>query len=188
MGSARTQARVILGSYTAAALPARPAGRVGRSRSPATPRTGDLSRDEGRLAAKQRCVRRTFSADAPLPRWHFLHTPFLSNHELMEKHAMKRTSRIGAGSVSALFAISVAHAQTTIDVSKISCDQLSLSKVASPDYIAIWLSGFYNGKRNNTIIDVEQLKDNAEKVRRYCLYNGKGTVMEAVEKVLSSNK
>ena len=31
MGSARTQARVILGSYTVAALPARPAGRVGRS-------------------------------------------------------------------------------------------------------------------------------------------------------------
>ena len=101
---------------------------------------------------------------------------------------MKRTSRIGAGSVSALFAISVAHAQTTIDVSKISCDQLSLAKVASPDYIAIWLSGFYHGKRNNTVVDVQQFQENTEKIKRYCLYNGKGTVMEAVEKVLSTNK
>jgi|ERR1700745_1248811 acid stress chaperone HdeB len=106
----------------------------------------------------------------------------------MEKHAMKRTSRIWAGSISALFTISIAHAQTTIDVSKISCDQLSLAKVASPDYIAIWLSGFYHGKRNNTIVDVQQFQENTEKIKRYCLYNGKGTVMEAVEKVLSSNK
>jgi len=101
---------------------------------------------------------------------------------------MKRTSGIWAGPISALFAVSTAHAQTTIDVSKISCDQLSLAKVASPDYIAVWLSGFYNGKRNNTIIDVQKLQDNAEKIRKYCLYNGKGTVMEAVEKVLSSDK
>jgi acid stress chaperone HdeB len=106
----------------------------------------------------------------------------------MEKHAMKRTSGMWAAPIYALFAVSIAHAQTTIDVSKISCDQLSLAKVASPDYIAVWLSGFYNGKRNNTIIDVQKLQDNAEKIRKYCLYNGKGTVMEAVEKVLSSDK
>ena len=101
---------------------------------------------------------------------------------------MKSTAGILSGSISILFAVSIAHAQTTIDVSKISCDQLSLAKVASPDYIAIWLSGFYNGKRNNTIVDVQKLQDNAQKIKTYCLYNGKGTVMEAVEKVLSSDK
>jgi acid stress chaperone HdeB len=106
----------------------------------------------------------------------------------METFAMTRATGLWAGSVSILFAASIAHAQTTIDVSKISCDQLSLAKVASPDYIAIWLSGFYNGKRNNTIVDVQRLQDYAQKVRRYCLYNSKGTVMEAVEKVLSSDK
>ena len=98
---------------------------------------------------------------------------------------MNRTRGIGVWLVLTLIAVSAAHAQTTIDVSKISCDQLATAKVASPDYIAIWLSGFYNGKRNNTVIDVQQLQDNAQKVRSYCLYNGKGTVMEAVEKVLS---
>jgi len=93
-----------------------------------------------------------------------------------------------AGLIPMLFAVAVAQAQTTIDVSKISCDQLAAAKVASPDYIAIWLSGYYNGKRNNTIVDVEKLQDNARKIRSYCLYNGKGTVMEAVEKILSNEK
>jgi acid stress chaperone HdeB len=101
---------------------------------------------------------------------------------------MKRSRGIWAGAISALFVASAVQAQTTIDVSKISCNQLSTAKVASPDYIAIWLSGFYNGKRNNTIIDVQRLQDNAQKIRTYCLYNDKGTVMEAVEKVLSQEK
>jgi acid stress chaperone HdeB len=105
----------------------------------------------------------------------------------METSAM-RTRGIWVGAISTLLLAWAAQAQTTIDVSKISCNQLATAKVASPDYIAIWLSGFYNGKRNNTIIDVQQLQDNAQKVRTYCLYNGKGTVMEAVEKVLSQEK
>jgi HdeA/HdeB family len=89
-----------------------------------------------------------------------------------------------SGITSALLAVSVAQAQTTIDIAKISCEQFVLMKVAPPDYIAVWLNGYYNGKRNSTTVDVQQLKDNAQKVKRYCLYN-KGTLMEAVEKVLS---
>jgi len=87
------------------------------------------------------------------------------------------------GITSALLAVSVAQAQTTIDLAKITCEQFVLMRVASPDYIAVWLSGYYNGKRDNTTIDVQKLKDNAQKVKSYCLYN-KGTLMEAVEKVL----
>src|SRR4051794_22570401 len=88
------------------------------------------------------------------------------------------------GSVIAAGHFSTGLAQTTIDVAKITCDQLVLMKVADPDQIAIWLSGYYHGTHNNTKIDVEQLKENAKKVRSYCLYNGKGTVMEAIEKLL----
>ena len=61
-------------------------------------------------------------------------------------------------------------------------------RVINPDYFAIWLNGFYNGKRDNTIIDVERFKDNAKRVKRYCLYNNKGTVMEAVEALMKSPK
>src|SRR5215470_11886621 len=79
-------------------------------------------------------------------------------------------------------------AQTTIDVAKITCEQLVLLQVADPDHLAIWLSGYYSGKRNTTTIDVQQLKEDARKVRSYCLSRGKGTVMEAVEAVVAPTR
>ena len=89
------------------------------------------------------------------------------------------------GLMAALLVASIAQAQTTIDVAKITCEQFVLMTVAEPEQIAIWLSGYYHGRRNSTTIDVQQLKDYARKVRAYCLYNDKGgTLMEAVEKVL----
>ncbi len=94
-----------------------------------------------------------------------------------------------SGIIAAMLVATFAQAQTTIDVAKISCDQFVLMTVADPDYIAIWLSGYYNGKRNNTTVDVQQLKDYAQKVKSYCLYQGKGeTLMEVVEKFLPTSK
>jgi acid stress chaperone HdeB len=88
-----------------------------------------------------------------------------------------------------LFAVLPAQAQTTIDAAKITCRQLILLKVASPDIIVTWLSGYYHGKQGNTTIDVEQLKDQPQKLTNYCLYEGRQeTLMEAVEHMLSSGK
>lgn len=81
----------------------------------------------------------------------------------------------------------VSQAQLTVDLAKITCKQYPLMKV-NPDYVALWLSGYYNGKRDNTVIDIERLKETAKKVKRECLYNNQGTVMQAVEKLLSSEK
>jgi acid stress chaperone HdeB len=79
------------------------------------------------------------------------------------------------------------HAQTTIDVTKITCKQFILLRVADPDKIALWLSGYHHAKRGSTTIDVQLLKEQPENIKRYCLYKDKdATVMEAVEKLLSS--
>ena len=77
-----------------------------------------------------------------------------------------------------------ATAQVTIDVAKITCDQLILFRVAQPHDIAMWLSGYYNGRRNSTVVDVEKLKEYTDGVEKYCINNRTVTVMEAVEKVL----
>jgi len=45
------------------------------------------------------------------------------------------------------------------------------------------LDGYYNGKRANMIVDVSQLKSNAEKLMRHCELNVKDTVVEAVGKL-----
>jgi acid stress chaperone HdeB len=86
------------------------------------------------------------------------------------------------------FATVPAPAQVTIDVTKITCDQFLLFSVADPHDIAIWLSGFYNGKKNNTVIDTQQFKEHARKLNDLCQSNIKMTVMEAAEKLLAAVK
>ena len=81
----------------------------------------------------------------------------------------------------ALGPCSVARAQVTIDVAKITCDQFTLFKVADPRDIAIWLSGYYQGKRNNTVLDTQQFTAYADKVKTYCRMKPDATVMQAVE-------
>ena len=94
---------------------------------------------------------------------------------------------IAAALVCALTSTS-AHAQVTIDVAKITCEQYVLYKIVSPEKIAIWLSGYYNAKRSNTIISPQALEGNASKVKEYCRANPAVPVMQAVEAVVSMEK
>jgi acid stress chaperone HdeB len=83
-----------------------------------------------------------------------------------------------------LFLCSNSQAQTSIDVSKISCEQYNLFKVADPEKIAIWLSGYYHGVNKNTVLETQRLEENAKKLREFCYLNRKTQIFEAVEKVL----
>mgnify|MGYP001825458581 CR=1 FL=1 len=78
-----------------------------------------------------------------------------------------------------------ATAQVTIDVGKITCDQFALFKVSDPDTIAVWLHGYYSGKRGNTVVEVEKLKANAKKLRDYCLENPDANLLDAVESLMT---
>jgi len=79
-----------------------------------------------------------------------------------------------------------AHAQVSVDVAKITCRQLLFDKVISPNTksLALWLSGYYSGKRNNTVVDIGTLAKNTDKVEDYCRMNQDVTVMDAVTKAL----
>ena len=95
---------------------------------------------------------------------------------------------IASAIVLVVFSISAAQAQVTLDVSKITCEQYYLAKVVHPNTVAIWLSGFYNGKRSNTVLDVERVKANAYKLRSYCRDNLQAPLLQAVEKVLGPSQ
>ena len=90
---------------------------------------------------------------------------------------------LGLISVAAL--ASAAQAQVIMDVSKITCDQYVHSKIATPNYIAAWVSGYFNAKRNNTFIDTQALQDHVSKLQNYCYEerNFKVPVMKAVEEL-----
>ena len=81
---------------------------------------------------------------------------------------------------------SFAHAQV-VDMSKITCQRL-LS--ASPDAIdaAVWLSGYYNGLRKNTRLDLGQFKHNAEAVVAACQSDPEKTVMGTIDGMLAKKQ
>jgi acid stress chaperone HdeB len=91
--------------------------------------------------------------------------------------------------IFALGAPRFAQAQMTIDVTKVNCDQFVHHKISEPRLIAAWLSGYYNAKRNNRVIDLQTLEDNMSKVTNYCSdeKNFKVPVMKAVEQVLGKS-
>jgi len=84
----------------------------------------------------------------------------------------------------ALFAVE-ARAQVTIDLSKVTCDQYVGYKITDPQNIAIWLSGYFNAKRGNTIIDTQAFDASTKKLRDYCFRNPATPVMQATEIVFN---
>jgi acid stress chaperone HdeB len=79
--------------------------------------------------------------------------------------------------------LAAARAQVTIDMSKVTCDQYLGYKIILPSDIAMWLSGYYNANRGNTIIDVETLAAQKRDLQDYCLRNSTVPVMQAIEKL-----
>jgi acid stress chaperone HdeB len=97
---------------------------------------------------------------------------------------------VASGLILALCSVSIVQAQSTIDASKITCDQFVHSKIGNPRTIAAWLSGFYNGKRDNRIIDLQNYEANLSKLEQFCYEekNFRLPVMQAIEKVIGDGK
>ena len=83
-----------------------------------------------------------------------------------------------------LIEISATEAQVSLDVAKIDCGQYLSYKVANPKSIAIWLNGYHHGERGDTVIDTQQLDEDADKVQKYCADNPDTPLMQAVETVI----
>jgi acid stress chaperone HdeB len=84
--------------------------------------------------------------------------------------------------------ISAADAQMTVDFAKVTCKQFVISKFARPKSIAYWLSGYYNGKNSNTVIDIRGMEQNVHKLETYCRKNYEMTVMDAAKTALGMDK
>ena len=91
--------------------------------------------------------------------------------------------------IFALAASQSARAPVMVDVTKVNCDQFVHHKISEPRLIAAWLSGYYNAKRNNRVIDLQTLEENMSNVTNYCSdgKNFKVPVMKAVEQVLGKS-
>jgi acid stress chaperone HdeB len=86
---------------------------------------------------------------------------------------------------SALFLfvqIPASQAQVTVDVAKVTCEQLLMAALpfTSRD-VVLWISGYYHGKHDNTIIEPAAIKRDADKLNNYCFEHGETTVMDALK-------
>jgi acid stress chaperone HdeB len=100
---------------------------------------------------------------------------------------MEGTVKVWLLLTSALFLfvqIPTMQAQVTVDVVRITCEQLEMQALpwTSRD-IVLWLSGYYHGKHDNTIIEPDAIKRDENKLNTYCFEHGETTVMDALKKM-----
>jgi acid stress chaperone HdeB len=92
-------------------------------------------------------------------------------------------ARLLLTSILLMFAqIPAPQAQVTVDVTKVTCEQLLMAALpfTSRD-IVLWISGYYHGKHDNTIIEPDAIKRDADKLNNYCFQHGETTVMDALK-------
>jgi acid stress chaperone HdeB len=80
-------------------------------------------------------------------------------------------SRLGQAWLALSFsaaAVLPAHAQVTVEMTKITCEQYILFAMGDPKDIAMWMTGYYSAKRNNTTFDLQEFREASKKVMDYC--------------------
>jgi acid stress chaperone HdeB len=101
---------------------------------------------------------------------------------------MRKVMHSMLGLAAILAASSGAQAQVMLDLSKVTCDQWVKYQVADPKFIAMWLSGYFHGKRGDTMIDTQKLIADADAVENYCFKNPKALLMPSVEAIVGGQK
>jgi hypothetical protein len=93
-------------------------------------------------------------------------------------------------SIFALLLSKLAEAQMTVDIARITCRQYLFDKSISPEAprIATWLSGYFNGRRNNTTIDIGTMRNNKDNIEDYCRMNLDTTLVDAAKNALGIDK
>jgi hypothetical protein len=100
---------------------------------------------------------------------------------------MKAIKLLVAGIAIVLSMNPPAHAQGVTDMAKLTCAQL-LQGSANAIESAIWLSGYYNGLRKNTKLDLDRFHKNADAVITECNNDPRKTVMQTINTLMSRKK
>jgi len=102
---------------------------------------------------------------------------------------MTKPKLLIASAILALGVVPASRAQMAVevDMSKFTCEQL-LQGSSDAVEAAIWLSGYYNGLRKNTKLNLGQFEQNAKKIVEECHTNPKKTVMQTVNTLLAAKK
>lgn len=95
---------------------------------------------------------------------------------------------IALGLLLALLGTRAVQAQVKVNVGAITCEQTLLGQITDARSLALWMSGYIHGARNNLVVDISAMKKNQEELLKYCLDHPKISLMDAVKSVLGGNK
>ena len=87
-----------------------------------------------------------------------------------------------------VFGISAGRAQETVDVGKITCDQFLSGQIYDAQTFSIWLSGYYNGTRHNSVVNVSEFQKHSTDMMDYCITHPDMNLMDAVKNALGAGK
>ena len=78
----------------------------------------------------------------------------------------------------------IAQQKMEVDMTKLTCAQLT--KLGIQDFIGVtmWISGYYNATRHKTVVDLVEYARAATNVKAFCQKNPSATVMSSAEHVL----
>src|SRR6187455_3292938 len=75
-----------------------------------------------------------------------------------------------------------AHAQASIDMSRVTCAQyLAMAPAQSADFSA-WMSGWFNQKNGYVFVDLNAYARNVANVKSWCATNPTQTVMAGLQR------
>ena len=101
---------------------------------------------------------------------------------------MSHLKMLFVGTALVLTMNSTTQAQMSYDFARYTCDQFMKAELAERVINAAWYSGYYNGKRNNTKVDMTNFETNVNAVVQSCEQNPKQTMMQAANKLIKNKK
>jgi len=95
-----------------------------------------------------------------------------------------RTLLVSLAFLLPLVVPAAAEDKMVVDMSKMTCRELT--RLGFQDFagITMWLSGYYNASVRNTVVDLDQFARAAKSVKDYCETSPQSTVMSAAERAL----
>ena len=68
-----------------------------------------------------------------------------------------------------------------VDMSTLTCKELTAMKSAKRAAVAAWVSGYAHGKNNSAMLDTDKLMDNVDKVKDVCDKTPDATLASVLE-------
>jgi acid stress chaperone HdeB len=68
-----------------------------------------------------------------------------------------------------------------VDMTTLTCKEVSAMKTAKVAAVAAWVSGFIHGKKNSAMLDTDKLIDGVGKVKDICDKTPDATLAKAIE-------